>query len=216
MPGPQSIRWALSNLPELPCTWPFSCPWGPRDYCRERPRCLGQPEPGTVNSPEEKLSWPKNPGVTPETSGGEVGGGGQRGREGNVNVQHPELAPGGRPGSYCPEPPAHGAGAHPGRFRSSPGRQRQGAVSEGRRPALEALPASPLLEGRETEHSVLLTEASRLPGAHIRPMTLTESSGDRQAGRQAGRQTDRPSGARAHPQRGQYLGTDSTGVSLCL
>ena len=138
VPGPQSIRWALSNLPELPCTWPFSCPWGPRDYCRERPRCLGQPEPGTVNSPEGKLSWAKNPGVTPETSGGEVGGGGQRGREGNVNVQHPELAPGGRPGSYCPEPPAHGAGAHPGRFRSSPGRQRQGAVSEGRRPVIRA------------------------------------------------------------------------------
>lgn len=166
---------------------------------------------GAFNALEEKLSWPKNPRVTPETS--EWG----RGRRGRTERKGREHQPCSVPSwlqrddraiivRSCPptEPELIWAG-----FRSSPGRQRQGAVFEGQRPALEALPASPLLEGRETEHFVLLTEASRLPGAHIRPMTLTESGRDRQAGRSTlGNQSSSPKRA--------ILRNRLHGVSLCL
>ena len=112
---------------------------------------------------------------------GEAGGGGQGGSEGSVRPAASRSGSGrGRPGYYCPVLPPHRAGAAPGRLPSGPGRRRQGAVCGGGRSGLQALPASTLQEGREAEHSVPVTEASRLPGVHIRPMTLTECGGDRQ------------------------------------
>lgn len=116
VPGPQSIRWALNNLPELSRTWTFSCSWGPGDDCRETPHHRSVQRSGReAFLAQESQSDPRNIGVGERSEGEDREEG-----KGTSTMQRPELAPAGRPGYYCPELPAHGAGANLGRLPLQP------------------------------------------------------------------------------------------------
>lgn len=139
--GPPGIKWALEHLSELQCSWPFFIPGGPGIIADSSAVCREQPEPGMFNSPEEMLSRPKNPGVTPKT----LGRGGLWGR--------PERK-GRKPQLHCiptglllSVPPPTEPELIPNRFPLQPsgGSASEPSLKEGGQ-LLGPLPASPLLE----------------------------------------------------------------------
>lgn len=143
-----------------PWMWPFSCALGLQGLSLRDGAVTSSQSQGQSNPPEGMLSWPENPGMTPETRGWRDVMGRTEGREGSLDVA--AAAP-----TRAPVPCHHQAVITPTEpqlirsgFRSSSQRLRQRGVFEGGRRAQGAFPAFPRLEDHGTEHCVLLTEAS--------------------------------------------------------